>query len=233
MNTLWTFGDSFTFGYACNELCTTKKRLEYLPYKKDEDDIWPNHLGKLLNYDIKNLGKNGCSNDYIFNTILDNFNDIKENDIVIINMTYHGRIEVPVEDDVLNIFFNDTVFQNIKEKEKIKNALLPILKNDTDASIDEIYKTIINFQYYFMNNPYYKKRNIKKFKFLEERLFNEKKIKFCFLWGLEENKSILNGFEKIQEHTNNQINDEHFSYNGHREFSQFIYSIIINKKKLL
>jgi hypothetical protein len=233
MNTIWTFGDSFTFGYACNELCTTQKRLEYLPYKKEDDDIWPNLLGKLLNYNVKNFGKNGASNDYIFNTLIDNFNNINEGDIVLINMTFHGRIEVPVEDEILNIFFNDRANNNIINRELIKKSLLPIVEDGSIDTVDEIYKTIVNFQYYFMNNPYYKKKNIKKFEFLQERLLNEKKIKFCYIWGLEENKDILNGFERIHQHTSNKINDEHFSFNGHREFSKFIYSLITNKNKLL
>jgi hypothetical protein len=233
MNTLWTFGDSFTFGYACNELCTTTKRLDYLPYKKENDDIWPNHLAKLLNYQVKNLGKNGVSNDYIFNSIIDNFNDIKENDIVVIGMTFHGRIEVPIEDNNLNIFFNGRINTNKSIEELIKKCLQPIAEKDDIDDIDEIYKTIINFQYYFMNNPYYKKKNVKKFEFLQERLINEKKIKFCYLWGLEESKNILSGFERIKQHTNNEINDEHLSFNAHRDFSQYIYSTITNKKKLL
>lgn len=228
MNTLWTFGDSFTFGYACNELCTTKIQLDYLPYKKQGDDIWPNYLGKMLGYKVKNMGKNGVSNEYIFQTIIDNFNNINENDIVIINMTHHGRIEVPVEDDVLNIFFNDKLNTNASNKELIKKSLQRILNYKNIEDVDEIYTTIVNFQYYFMGNSYYKNKNIKKFKFLEERLINEKKVKFCFLWGLEENKDILNSFEKINEHTNNKIEDGHFSFNGHKFFSNFIHSLIIN-----
>jgi hypothetical protein len=41
MNTLHTFGDSFTFGHGCVENCSFK---EYYTYKKEDDDIWPNHL---------------------------------------------------------------------------------------------------------------------------------------------------------------------------------------------
>ena len=30
MNTLWTFGDSMTFGHGCNETCHSNFKEEYL-----------------------------------------------------------------------------------------------------------------------------------------------------------------------------------------------------------
>ena len=44
MNTVWTFGDSFTFGYGCRKDCNSYTLDEYYSYKKNNDDIWPNHL---------------------------------------------------------------------------------------------------------------------------------------------------------------------------------------------
>mgnify|MGYP000197365352 CR=1 FL=1 len=72
MSTLWTFGDSMTFGHGCNDECHSNIKEDYLLYKKEGDNIWPNHLGKLLNYKVNNFGKNGASNDYIFDSIIEN-----------------------------------------------------------------------------------------------------------------------------------------------------------------
>ena len=108
MNTLWTFGDSFTFGHGCrldgplSEYC--------LNYKKEGDDIWPNHLGKLLNLNVKNYGKCGASNDFIIDSIINNWDSFKENDYVIIGISYHNRFDVPINDSVLSLTPNFVPF---------------------------------------------------------------------------------------------------------------------------
>ena len=71
MNTLWTFGDSFTFGHGCRPDGPLPEY--YNNYKKDGDDTWPNLLGSMLNTKVKNFGKCGASNDYILDSIIDNF----------------------------------------------------------------------------------------------------------------------------------------------------------------
>jgi hypothetical protein len=96
----------------------------------------------------------------------------------------------------------------------------------------EMVETIINFQYYFSDNPYYKEQNIKRFEFLKERIIKEKKVKFCFLWGLEESNKILLTFENIHQHTKGTIRDTHFSWNGHREFAHYLYALT-DKSKLI
>ena len=78
MATLWTFGDSFTSGDGCVENLGIRDGdfKYYNEYKKPGSDIWPNLLGKTLGCDVKNLGKSGASNDYILDSIIDNFNMI-------------------------------------------------------------------------------------------------------------------------------------------------------------
>ena len=59
MATLWTFGDSFTAGNGCriDSLLADGGLKYYNEYKKEDDDIWPNILGKKINYKTINLGK--------------------------------------------------------------------------------------------------------------------------------------------------------------------------------
>ena len=47
MNTIHTFGDSFTFGHGCVDNCAFK---EYYVYKKKDDEIWPNHLAHKMDF---------------------------------------------------------------------------------------------------------------------------------------------------------------------------------------
>lgn len=218
-NTLWTFGDSFTFGHGCNESCTSNIKEDYLQYKKEGDDIWPNHLAKLLNCKVKNLGKNSVSNDYIFDTIIDNFDEINLGDIVIINMTLHGRIEVPFDDSTRNVL---STYENASKIIRVGNDNLEKEKIDS----------VINFQYYFSNHKFYKERHKKRFKFIGDRLKEDKKLQFFYIWSLEDDIKIYNTFTKIKDHTKGKIDDGHFSFKGHIDFAHYLYSLMDIKKLL-
>jgi hypothetical protein len=227
MNTIWAFGDSMTFGHGCNTDCESETKINYLPFKRDGDDIWTNHLAKLLNYNVVNLGKNGASNDYIFDCIIDNYDSVQPNDVVIINMTLHGRIEVPFKDGTYNILCgyerNKTFMDNIEPQ-------IHHVKNQTNEDDDEKIEALINFQYYFSNNQFYKDRHIKRFNFIKDRLENEKNTKFIYLWSLEDDDGLYASFETIDKATNGLVNDTHFSFNGHFNFAHFLNKLISTKR---
>ena len=150
-----------TFGHGCNDDCVSETKIDYLPYKKDGDDIWSNHLGHLIDYQVKNLGKNGVSNDYIFDTIIENFDKIQENDIVIINTTLYGRIEVPIGDSLCNVLSS---YEGAKK----------IMKDYINEEEREKIESVINFQYHFSNHQFYKQRHKNRFQFLKNRVMNDK-----------------------------------------------------------
>jgi hypothetical protein len=218
-NTLWTFGDSMTFGHACNVNCTTKMKDDYLPYKKEGDDIWPNHLGRFLDYEVKNFGKNGASNDYIFDSIIENFNDIKENDVVVINTTLYGRIEVPI---------GDYTFSILSSYETTKK----VIEGQNNEDYRDKVEAVINYQYHFSNHKFYKERHRKRFQFIKDRLKEDKKLKFVYLWSLEDDDAIYGTFQKIKDDTKGKIDDGHFSFKGHIDFAHYIASMMDSKKLL-
>lgn len=208
---LWTFGDSFTFGHGCNELCTSNVYQQYKEYKKKGDDIWPNLLGRQLGVaEVKNFGKNGASNDYILNSIIQNYDSINSNDYVVISKTYYQRFQVPIMDNWVNIL-------GVNE--------LNLDADLSDSITKEEYESILNFQYLFLDNTLYKKRQDEWFEFLKNRLINDKKVEKCFIWEIDK----LIGTRDITTDTNGKIQDGHFSYRGHSQFSQYIYSKLKNK----
>jgi hypothetical protein len=206
MNTLWAFGDSFTFGHGCrpdgplSEYCSE--------YKTIADDVWPNHLGKMLDVEVKNFGKCGASNDFIIDCIIDQWDFIKEDDVVIIGVTYHSRFDVPLKDKktLSTIYwgFEDLLLFEGEEKEQIE--------------------TLVNFQYFFANDKLYKKRHLKRYNFLN-KLLNEKKVT-TFIWDVEYYQHTTR-FEKIATATNDKIEDYHFSFKGHYDFANMLYKKII------
>lgn len=210
MKTLWTFGDSFTFGHGCRP--DGPDEAYYHNYKKDGDDIWPNHLGKMLNLEVKNFGKCGASNDFIIDCIIDQWDYIRENDFVIIGSTYYTRFDIPLK----NKLSLSTNFWH--QVEDLKNF-------DAYFESKEKMETVINFQYYFAGHELYKKRHLKRYNFLL-KLLNEKNIK-TFIWDVEY-MQYTNRFEKIADATNGQIDDWHFSFKGHRDFTDMLYKKLIN-----
>ena len=110
MPTLWTFGDSFTFGHGCRPDGPINEY--YYNYKSYSDDVWPNLLGQMLNVEVKNLGKCGASNDFIIDSIIDNWDFIQKDDFVIIGITFYTRIDTPYGDTLESPYFDKNTTEN-------------------------------------------------------------------------------------------------------------------------
>jgi hypothetical protein len=203
MNTLWTFGDSYTFGHGCR--IDGPEREYCIDYKKEGDDIWPNHLGKMVNMEVKNFGKCGASNDFIIDSIINNWDFIQKDDFVIIGITFHTRIDTP---------YGDT----------LESPYLDTTEKDTPYNKEE-FETLVNFHYYFTNSILYKHRFLKRFKFLEKLLL-QKNIK-TYMWDVTRFTDDTK-FEKIFQATNNKFLDGHFSFKGHKNFADMLYKKLIN-----
>ena len=212
INTLWTFGDSFTFGHGCREDCPSiqydsPELSYYKDYKEKTSDIWPNLLGELINYKVNNFGENGDSNDQIIDKIIDNISSISKEDIVIIGKTYSNRIDAPG---------NERFFTNFY----YYNYLPPAYKNKIDTNFtQEQINSAIEFSYFFAMNPLVHKRNEKRYNFILKYL-NEKDIANV-IWDVP---NTISNYEDITKHTNGKIYNTHFSFNGHKQFANYLYN---------
>ena len=216
MATLWTFGDSMTFGHGC--VLNYEGDEYYKKYKKSDDDlIWPVILANKLGYKLNNLGKCGASNDYIFDKIIDNYHSISENDIVIVNKTFSYRFDIPSH--------NPDEFYNVCGE---------VIKSDTGykTTIEnkEKYETIVNFSYYFSGHDVYRKRHEKRYDFLKSIIKCYKYFEFYTQTIWEDSRA-----QNIKDATNGKMEDYHLSFLGHKQFANYVYSSLFNKsgKKLL
>jgi hypothetical protein len=91
-------------------------------------------------------------------------------------------------------------------------------------------ESIINFQFHFSNHQFYKERCRKRFEFLKNRFVSDKKLRFFYMWSLEDDDGIYRSFQTIKDHTGGKVNDTHFSFNGHLDFAHYIHSSMDNKK---
>lgn len=204
MVTLWTFGDSFTFGDGCRG-----DIRYYNEYKELDSDIWPNILSKTIGCEVKNIGKSGASNDYIIDSIIDNFNDIQSDDIVIIGKTFYQRFDVPKLNS--NEFYT-TIAEEL--------PWLSIIFNKNKDNKDKLeIETILNYVVLFSDNLLIKQRQDKRFNFIEDQLKN--KINKILVWDV--NSKLRTSVETISQHTKGKIKDYHFSFNGHKTFSELLY----------
>lgn len=207
MNKLWTFGDSFTFGHGCRpEGAMTEY---YYNYKTDSDGVWPDLLGQRIGVEVKNFGKSGASNDYILDTIFDNWDNFNEGDYVIIGYTYHDRFDVPLNDSLISIFWEWDKYVDPAER---------------DLFTKDQMQTLINFQYFFCNDEFYKNRYLKRFNFLDKRL-KDKKIN-SFIWDVNFYQYHTR-FEKIIHATDGKLKDYHFSFKGNKDFADMMYKKLI------
>jgi lysophospholipase L1-like esterase len=217
MATLWTFGDSLTFGHGCRPDGPTNEY--YYNYRSESDDIWPNLFGKMLNIEVKNLGKCGASNDFIIDSIIDNFDMIKPNDVVIIEKSFYQRFDIPkLNNDVFDTYCaEDLNLININLK-----------RNDDNKNKLEI-ETILNYGILFCDHFLFKERQNKRFKFIEKQL--NSKVNKILIWDAVDFTN--NKIDTIRNHTNGKIKDFHFSFKGHQLFSEFLYKKLYIKPELI
>lgn len=93
MKTLYTIGDSFTYG---DEL-------------DDPKHAWPYILGDLMGYRVDNLARNGASNDYILQTTVE-YLETNTPDCVIVAWTTEDRIDIGGKSATVN--HDPHVFRN-------------------------------------------------------------------------------------------------------------------------
>jgi hypothetical protein len=221
MPNLWTFGDSFTAGDGCVQNIAIRDGdfKYYNEYKKLDSDIWPNILGKTMGFHVKNIGKSGASNDYILDSIIDNFNMIESDDVVIIEKTFYQRFDIPK--------LNSNEFHT-----QYGEGLYTL---STDLKINKYNKdkleieTILNYAVLFSDHKLFKERQDKRFEFIKTILKN--KIHKILIWDVLD---VIEGkFETITQHTKGKIKDYHFSFTGHKVFSEFLYKKLYIKPSLI
>ena len=148
---LWVFGDSFTAGNGClaNELYTKYK-------ESDEDIIWPEIVSKKLDMPVINIGMGMFSNDKILDSILERYDYICEEDLVIISKTFFARFDIPSKNEkyfitlsaghISNPYMSTQHFINYTEDEL--NALRNIAVSvDNKLTIERW-----NFRFHFLEN---------------------------------------------------------------------------------
>jgi hypothetical protein len=173
----------------------------YNKYKHDESDkIWCDIVSEKLGMELINFGVGLYSNDKIIDSIISIYDLFKKNDIVLIQKTFSHRFDIP----------------NIHD-----NKLITVSPGNIQ-SYDSYTKEEIEKILYLSDSELYKKRQNLRFDFLSKILKNNDII--CVVWDVMDYLYI----ERIVEHTNGEIFDHHWSFNGHKEMSDNMLKLIKN-----
>lgn len=219
MNTLFTFGCSYTADFESNNL---KNYLEYKEYRGGTyPKSWPTLLSEKIGMNIKNFGIGGTGNQSIFEQFCIHCDEINKNDVVIIEWSFIHRYRMALE----NNWHHLTLGAPFIHFNEIANIIIENRTND--LYVDEIFnfiKLINEFSkskkfkiFYWFADEEMKKRLSKDTIDIENFICWEKSIKY---------ETRLQGGITIKEETNNVVNDTHFGELGHQIQSNIFYDYI-------
>lgn len=207
-NNLFVYGCSFT---SCYE--TRPNHVYYENYKKQGDDNWPNIVANEFDLTLHNYGVGLYSNDKIFDSIMYSWDLIQDGDIVIIEMSYFHRFDIPN--------FTDEVLLTISPNPS--NLLNNLYVKDSEQKYSEEEIEHLDYITALMDSELIRKRHLDRFMFIEKIIKKHKTVK-CLLWdiGIENDGK----YENINDATNGEIFDWHWSFKGNKDFSKFIIDSI-------
>ena len=218
MNTLWTFGDSFTAGHGC------KPGDEYYEYIDNKDSkIWPEILATELQVTLRNKGIRGSSNSYILKELLNNVTKFKKNDIVIISDTS------PIRTNTYSTHINNIAPLTTEElANKFTNckdfAKFGFFKNDDEQKLYIDYVTTFILPYEKHWGEYYLGQILNIVGFL-----NTLNIQTYF-WSHKVWTGEQPLYRRIIDDTSGKIKDNHWSFAGHQDFSSYLLERIKTKE---
>jgi hypothetical protein len=204
MSRLIVFGDSFTYLHECDK----NNENYYSKYKINENDLhWSEIVSIKLNLKLFNFGYGSFSNYRIIDSIIENFDLIEKNDIIIISKTFYNRIDIPNDSDLKFTTITPSADKLLKKLGFSENEMFGIL----------FYNTLVD-------NKNFIERVDKIYDFIKKMIKN-KEVKKCIFWNVSD---YMLKYETITDATENKIIDNHWSYKGNRDFSNEILKLIEN-----
>lgn len=112
-NMIWIFGDSFSHRFI--DFIEPSNVRDYVKLKGYSPKMYFDYLSEEYGEEINNHSLGGMCNDYIFLKFIENYQNIKKNDIVLFGWTEITRFSVPHND----IWYSSIFFNNVLSKTTI------------------------------------------------------------------------------------------------------------------
>jgi hypothetical protein len=233
-NTLWTFGCSFTAEYPIEIPNLKTKYDDYKDWRGGNlPKSWPTLLSEMMDYNVKNFGEGGSSNQSIFWKFIEEHKKFKKGDLVIIGWTSILR------------------FVAYNERDKSMNNMLPSNINTnvghilSDQALTEIFNNRSNAEWCVelcrwisLINSFCELSGIKVLHWTSDSFFLEKYIdKYdadSFIRTPNGNLNVFefsralysDGKQSIENETSGEIMDLHNGEFGNLSQAQYFYEFI-------
>ena len=205
INTLWTFGDSFTSYFHENDILWAK---QYIQWKGGNNPkVFGDYVSEELGIKLKNYGIGGCDNYTIFGNICEQINNIKDGDIVSIGWTHTQRFRVVDMEAQTWLSINPHMINEPGLGWMSNNTLLEMLDNRNHYLYGEELDNWINI--------------------IDRALPNNKIIHWTWVDNREFEK-----YNRVVEETNGEVPDQHWSEIGHKQFSKWFIRKLNGNSKL-
>lgn len=207
---LWTFGDSF----SCNFYSDFYYVKKYTEFKGYVPKIYSEIISDEFNCELKNFAICGDNNYNIFHTFINQIDNIKNDDIVIIQFSSVYRYRLIDKNDEFSSVaaYWDGGYDKFNES---KDSIIEIGLNRMSEKYKEEIDDWIRIAKLLLKNN----------KLIFWSPFNES----------TGNPNMLPYYKlsDITTETNNKVNDHHYGEDGHKDISNFILKTLSNKKTLL
>lgn len=233
MNTLYTFGCSYTAPYSKSPENTPPSELDfydrYYNYRNQSfPPTWPEILSSKLNLKLNNLGKQAEGVDYVFESFCKISHEIGRGDYVIYEVPYIERfriidnenewVDANSETDISYCPLNISEFIAVQRtSDKYQEEVLNKLKLIKSYSESKGFKLYI----WFADNCFHKLIDLNDSTYLLNKLLGENEEHTVF------NPVFEKGGLRIFEETNNEVDDMHFGESAHKVLGELFYNHII------
>ena len=203
MNNGWFFGCSFTYGAGC-----TPGDRYHDKYKHPNDRLWTEIVSEALNVKENNLGVNSASNLHILDRFNKNIKNFKSGDYVVVGLTDPTRVG----------FFHYTKPNTVNQMSvNAFDQIYPDGRFSTFMSEVE-FTSVQNFGKYIQGPnedkwSYHYRKVIKSYFYLLNKLGIR-----TYLWDF----NMWLKHDPITRATKEEIQDRHWSFEGHRTFATHV-----------
>lgn len=233
MNTLYTFGCSYTAPYSKSPENTPPSKFHfydrYYHYRnKSFPATWPEILSSKLNLKLNNLGKQAEGVDYVFESFCKISHEIERGDYVIYEVPYVERFRIidnenewvgaNSETDISYCPLNISKFIAVQRtSDKYQEEVINKLKLIKSYSESKGFKLYI----WFADYSFHKLIDLNDSTYLLNKLLDENEEHTVF------NPVFEKGGLRIFEETNNEVDDMHFGESAHKVLAELFYNHII------
>ena len=209
MRTVWVFGDSFSQDFEKNDIESFK---QYRNFKGYNPKSWGKLISEELGYEYKNFAQGGWDNYSILQSFCENITEIKPNDLVFVGWAPEIRIRLMSENGQWMCFtghLNDQDWEGIKSYD-VSKLISNRIHLSNYSPKEGVLKELLSWE------------NMIRFTMREMKLH---------IWRW--NNIIDREYQTIQEESDGNIEDTHWSENGHVSyFKDLIKELnLINKLK--